>query len=64
MQTEDKKMGKFVSLQKNLEWSTKEVLGWGEYRETGNGWESYGATAVSRNTLLGCRSSSSAVLAA
>lgn len=27
MQTEDKKMGKIVSLQKNLEWSTKEVLG-------------------------------------
>lgn len=32
MQTEDKKTGKIVSLQKNLEWSTKEVLGaacWG-----------------------------------
>lgn len=29
MQTEDKKMGKIVSLQKNLEWSTKEVLGGG-----------------------------------
>jgi len=25
MQTEDKKMGKIVSFQKNLEWSTKEV---------------------------------------
>lgn len=26
MQTEDKKMGKIVSLQKNLQWSTKEVV--------------------------------------
>lgn len=35
MQTEDKKMGKIVSLQKNLEWSTKEVLGGGISR----GWK-------------------------
>lgn len=51
MQTEDKKTGKIVSLQKNLEGSTKEVVG-EKSRGAGKGRERYGATAVSGNMLL------------
>lgn len=75
MQTEDKKTGKIVSLQKNLEWSTKEVLGaacwgwWGGGLWNIEGLEMagrvYGATASwGIHCWEGFRSSSSAAAAA
>lgn len=56
MQTEDKKMGKIVSLQKNLEWSTKEVLGSVVGGGILRGWKWLGelwSGSISGNTLLG-----------
>lgn len=51
MQTQDKKTGKIVSLQKNLEWSTKEVLG-AACLGLG-GWDIEGLGELWRDSILG-----------